>query len=102
MERDVDNRMTVFILLISWRVTLVILGCRGGLLGVTIALLMAAGLRLCNTHFPTTSELSQFVLVSPTANRRMHEPLASILREDFRKRGQREIFKREIFERDVI
>ncbi|KAG7025475.1 Linoleate 9S-lipoxygenase 5, chloroplastic [Cucurbita argyrosperma subsp. argyrosperma] len=38
-------------------------------------------LRLCDTHFPTTSELSQFVLVSPTAKRRMLEPLASVLRE---------------------
>ena len=34
---------------------------------VTIALLMAADLRLCGTHFPSTSELSQFVLASPTA-----------------------------------
>ena len=72
------------------------------LLDVTIALLMVADLSLCGTHFPTTSELSQFVLASPTAKRRMLEPLASILREGFRKRGQREIFKREIFERDVI
>ena len=69
---------------------------------VTIALLMAADLRLCGTHFPTTSELSQFILASPTAKRRMLEPLASVLREGFRKRGQREIFKREIFGRDVI
>ena len=71
-------------------------------LGVTIALLRAADLRLCGTHFPTTSELSQFVLTSPTAKRRMLEPLASVLREGFRKREQREIFEREIFERDVI
>ena len=44
--------------------------------GVTIALLMAADLRLCGTLFPTTSELSQFVLTSPTAKQRMLEPLA--------------------------
>ena len=70
--------------------------------GVTIALLMAADLGLCGTHFLTTSELSQFVLASPTAKRCMLEPLASVLREGFRKRGQREIFEREIFERDII
>ena len=51
---------------------------------VTIALLMAADLRLYDTHFPTTSELSQFVLVSPTAKRRMLEPLALVLREGSR------------------
>ena len=45
---------------------------------VTIALLMAVDLRLCGTHFPTTSELSQFVLTSPTAKRRMLKPLASV------------------------
>ena len=45
---------------------------------VTIALLMAADLRLCSTHFPTTSELSQFVLASPTAKRHMLELLAPI------------------------
>ena len=54
---------------------------------------MAADLRLCDTHFSTTSELSQFVLASPTGKGRMLEPLASVLREDFRKRGQREIFE---------
>ena len=70
--------------------------------GVTIALLMAAGLRLYGTHFPTTSELSQFVLASPTVKRLMLEPLASVLREGFRKRGQREIFEREIFEREIL
>ena len=69
---------------------------------VTITLLMTEDLRLCGTHFPTTSELSQFVIASPTAKRRMLEPLASVLREDFRKRGRREIFEREISERDVI
>ena len=61
---------------------------------VTIVLLMATDLRLCDTHFPTTSELSQFVLASPTAKRRMLEPLASVLREGFRKRGQRDFRKR--------
>ena len=55
---------------------------RVDVLGVTIALLMAADLRLCGTHFPTTSELSQFVLVSPTAKQRMLEPLASIFERD--------------------
>ena len=63
---------------------------------VTIALLMAANLQLCDTHFPTTSELSQFVIALPTAKRRMLEPLTSILREGFRKRGQREIFERDV------
>ena len=72
------------------------------MLSITIALLMAADLRLCGTHFSTTSELSQFVLASLTAKRHMLEPLASIVRESFRKRGQREIFEREVFERDVI
>ena len=67
-----------------------------GQLSVIIALLMAADLRLCGTHLPTTSELSQFVLASPTAKRRMFEPLASILRKGFRKRGQREIFERDV------
>ena len=66
------------------------------MLGVTIALLMAADLRLCDTHFPTTSELSQFVLASPMAKRRMLEPLASVLRESFRKQGQGEIFERDV------
>ena len=70
--------------------------------GVTVALLMAANLRLCGTHLPMTSELSQFVLAFLMAKRRMLEPLASVLREGFRKREQREIFEREIFERDVI
>ena len=63
---------------------------------------MVTDLRLCGIHFPTTSELNQFVLALPTAKQRMLEPLASVLREGFRKRGQREIFEREIFERDVI
>ena len=72
------------------------------MLSVTIALLMAADLRLCGTHFPTTSELSQFVHASPTAKRHMLEPLASVLRESFRKRGQREIFEREVFGLDMI
>ena len=48
------------------------------------------------THPPTTNELSQFVLASPTAKRRMFEPLTSVLREGFRKRGQREIFERDV------
>ena len=65
-------------------------------LSVTIALLMAADLRLYDTHYPMTSELSQFVLASPTAKQRMLEPLASVLREGFRKRGQREIFERDV------
>ena len=55
---------------------------------------MAANLRLCDTHFPATSELSQFVLASPTAKRRMLELLAQIQEENFRKRGQRD-FERE-------
>ena len=41
---------------------------------------------------PMISELSQFVLASPTAKRRILEPLA----EGFRKRGQREIFERDV------
>ena len=61
---------------------------------VSIALLIAADLRLCCTHFPTTSELSQFVLMSPTAKRCIIEPLASVEEECFRKRGQREILKK--------
>ena len=65
-------------------------------LSVTIALLMAADLRLCGTHFLMTSKLSQFVLASPTAKRRMLEPLTLVLREGFRKRGQREIFERDV------
>ena len=64
---------------------------------LTIALLMAADLQLCDTHFPTISELNQFVLPSPTGVRCTLESLTSVLREDFRKRE-----KREIFERDVI
>ena len=56
--------------------------------------LMAADLRLCGTHFSAASELSLFVLASPTAKQRMLEPLASIQEESFRKRGQRD-FKRE-------
>ena len=63
---------------------------------VTIALLMAADLRLCGTYFPTTSELSQFVLTSPTVKRRMLEPLASVKEEGFRERGQREVFERDV------
>ena len=63
---------------------------------VIIALLMVADLGLCGTHFPTTSELSQFVLTSSTAKRRMLEPLASVLEECFGKQGQRKIFEREI------
>ena len=59
---------------------------------------MAADLRLCDTHFPTTSEQNQFVFASPMTKRRMLEPLASILREGFRKRGQREIFERDVIE----
>ena len=50
---------------------------------------------LCGTHFPTTSELSQFVLASPTAKRPIIEPLASVLKEGFRKRGERERFLKE-------
>ena len=50
-----------------------------------------ANLRLYDTHFTTTSELSQFVFVSPTAKRRMLELLASVLREGFRKRGQSDL-----------
>ena len=57
---------------------------------------MAPDLRLCNTHFLTTNELSQFVFTSPMAKRRMLEPLALVLREGFRKRGQREIFERDV------
>ena len=49
---------------------------------------------MCGTHFPTTSELSQFVLASPTAKRRMIEPLASVLKEGFRKREERDFRKR--------
>ena len=51
---------------------------------------MTVDLRLCDTHFPTTSELSQFVLASPTAKQRMLEPLALVQEESFRKRGQRD------------
>ena len=47
--------------------------------------LMAVDLRLCGTHFSTASELSLFVLASPTAKRRMLEPLAPIQEESFRK-----------------
>ena len=65
------------------------------LLDVTIALLMVADLSLCGTHFPTTSELSQFVLASPTAKRRMLEPLASILENEGRERFSKERFSKE-------
>ena len=52
--------------------------------------LKATDLRLCGTHFPATSELSLFILASPTAKQRMLEPLASIQEESFRKRRQRD------------
>ena len=43
--------------------------------------LMAVDLRLCGTHFSATSELSLFVLASPTAKRRMLEPLVPVQEE---------------------
>ena len=52
--------------------------------------------------FQRQVSLSQFVLASPTAKRRTIEPLASVLKEGFRKRGEREILEREILERVVI
>ena len=55
--------------------------------------LMAVDLPLWGTHFPAISELSLFVLASPTAKRRMLEPLILVQEESFRKRG-REISKK--------
>ena len=46
--------------------------------------------------FQQQVSLSQFVLASPTAKRRMIEPLASVLKEGFRKRGERDFGKRRI------
>ena len=57
--------------------------------------LMAADLRLCGTHSSARSELSLFVLASPTAKRRMLEPLALVQEESFRKRGMKD-FEREL------
>ena len=57
---------------------------------------------MCGTHFPATSELSQFVLASPTAKRRTVEPLASVLKEGFRKRGERDFLKRDFRKRRYI
>ena len=56
--------------------------------------LMAEDLRLCDTHFSATSELSLFVIASPTIKRRMLKPLAPVQEEGFRKLGKRD-FERE-------
>ena len=55
---------------------------------------MAADLRLCGTHFPATNELSLFVLVLPTAKRRMLTPLAQVQEKSFRKRVLKARFKK--------
>ena len=51
--------------------------------------LMVADLRLCDTYFLATSELSLFVITSSTAKQRMLEPLAPVQEESFRKPAER-------------
>ena len=46
--------------------------------------------------------LSQFVLASPTAKRRTIEPIASVLKEGFRKQGERDFRKRDFGKRRYI